>query len=178
MSNRQAQAVTALEMAGRQREISVSEFFLKNRHLLGFDTPAKALVTAVKEAVDNALDACEEAGVLPELTGEVRGRFEPSSMTGDENDVIFDYKRRHPDFPHENTIDQFFGEEQLEAYRALGFHMVHEILDPKHSLGSPRNFAINAAQGKEDEARSEALQKLRHALRGKSSAEQIGYLAG
>ena len=46
-------------MAGRQREISVSEFFLKNRHLLGFDTPAKALVTAVKEAVDNALDACE-----------------------------------------------------------------------------------------------------------------------
>ena len=54
-------------MAARQREISVSEFFLKNRHLLGFDTPAKALVIAVKEAVDNALDACEEAGILPEI---------------------------------------------------------------------------------------------------------------
>ena len=59
-------------MAGRQREISVSEFFLKNRHLLGFDTPAKALVTAVKEAMDNALDACEEAGLLPDITVEVR----------------------------------------------------------------------------------------------------------
>lgn len=61
-------------MAGRQREISVSEFFLKNRHLLGFDTPAKALVTAVKEAVDNALDACEEAGILPDIRVEVRER--------------------------------------------------------------------------------------------------------
>lgn len=57
-------------MAGR---ISVSEFFLKNRHLLGFDTHAKSLVTAVKEAVDNALDACEEDGVLPEITVEVLG---------------------------------------------------------------------------------------------------------
>ena len=57
--------VTAVEMARRQREISVSEFFLKNRHLLGFDTPAKALVTAVREAVDNALDACEEEGSSP-----------------------------------------------------------------------------------------------------------------
>ena len=62
---------TADEMADRQREISVSEFFLKNRHLLGFDSGAKALVTTVKEAVDNALDACEEAGILPELRVEV-----------------------------------------------------------------------------------------------------------
>ena len=53
---------TAQEMAAKQREISVSEFFTKNRHLLGFDTPLKALLTAVKEAVDNSLDACEEAG--------------------------------------------------------------------------------------------------------------------
>ena len=62
---------TAYEMAGRQRDISVSEFFLKNRHLLGFDSPSKSLLTTVKEAVDNALDACEEAGVLPEIRGEV-----------------------------------------------------------------------------------------------------------
>ena len=56
---------TAESMARRQRDISVSEFFLKNRHLLGFDSPSKALLTAVKEAVDNALDACEEAHILP-----------------------------------------------------------------------------------------------------------------
>ncbi len=62
---------SAQDMAARQREISVSEFFSKNRHLLGFDNPAKALLTTIKEAVDNSLDACEEAGFLPELTVEV-----------------------------------------------------------------------------------------------------------
>src|SRR5213080_2240938 len=60
-------AVSAVEMGARQREISVYEFFTKNRHLLGFDNPRKALLTCVKEAVDNALDACEEAGILPEV---------------------------------------------------------------------------------------------------------------
>ena len=62
-----ATAVSAAEMGARQREISVSEFFTKNRHLLGFDNPRKALLTCVKEAVDNALDACEEAGILPDV---------------------------------------------------------------------------------------------------------------
>jgi len=52
---------SAEDMAKSQKEISVSEFFAKNRHLLGFDNPRKALLTTVKEAVDNSLDACEEA---------------------------------------------------------------------------------------------------------------------
>lgn len=60
-------------MAARQREISISEFFTKNRHLLGFDNPQKALLTTVKEAVDNSLDACEEAGILPDLSIEILG---------------------------------------------------------------------------------------------------------
>ncbi|MEI6255592.1 MAG: DNA topoisomerase VI subunit B [Planctomycetota bacterium] len=58
---------TAQSLAAGQRDISVSEFFAKNRHLLGFDSPRKALLTSVKEAVDNSLDACEEAGILPEI---------------------------------------------------------------------------------------------------------------
>src|SRR3954453_17651398 len=62
---------TAESMASRQREIAVSEFFTKNRHLLGFDNPAKALLTTVKEAVDNSLDACEEAGILPDILLEI-----------------------------------------------------------------------------------------------------------
>jgi DNA topoisomerase VI subunit B len=66
-----AKRVTAESLASKQREISVSEFFVKNRHLLGFDNPSKALLTTIKEAVDNSLDACEEAGILPELTIEV-----------------------------------------------------------------------------------------------------------
>jgi DNA topoisomerase-6 subunit B len=58
---------TAESMATKQRDVSVSEFFAKNRHLLGFDNSRKALLTTVKEAVDNSLDACEEAGILPEV---------------------------------------------------------------------------------------------------------------
>ncbi len=64
----QGPKVTAETLASRQRDISVSEFFAKNRHLLGFDNPRKALLTTVKEAVDNSLDACEEAGILPDIT--------------------------------------------------------------------------------------------------------------
>lgn len=59
--------ISAGTLARSQRSISVSEFFLRNRHLLGFDSPHRAVLTAVKEAVDNSLDACEEAGILPEI---------------------------------------------------------------------------------------------------------------
>ncbi|MBR9703352.1 DNA topoisomerase VI subunit B [Candidatus Woesearchaeota archaeon] len=61
----------AEEMSAKQREISVAEFFEKNRHLLGFDSKRKGLLTTVKEAVDNSLDACEEAGILPEILVEI-----------------------------------------------------------------------------------------------------------
>ena len=64
---RRRRKATAETMAAEQRSISVSEFFTKNRHLLGFDNPRKALLTTVKEAVDNSLDACEEAGIAPEI---------------------------------------------------------------------------------------------------------------
>jgi len=71
MIAREAKYATAEEMASAQREISVAEFFAKNRHLLGFDNANKALLTTVREAVDNALDACEEAGILPDVTVEI-----------------------------------------------------------------------------------------------------------
>jgi DNA topoisomerase-6 subunit B len=63
---------TAADLARQQRDISVSEFFAKNRHLLGFDNPSKALLTTVKEGVDNSLDACEEAGILPTVRVEIQ----------------------------------------------------------------------------------------------------------
>ncbi len=64
--------IKAYELAKKQREISISEFFLKNRHLLGFDNPTRALMMVVKEAVDNALDACTEMNVLPEIKIELQ----------------------------------------------------------------------------------------------------------
>tara|TARA_Y100000310_G_scaffold329076_1_gene398290 strand:- start:329 stop:1909 length:1581 start_codon:yes stop_codon:yes gene_type:complete len=57
----------AEEFAKEQKHISISEFFTKNRHLLGFDNPSRALLMTVKEAVDNSLDACADMHVLPEL---------------------------------------------------------------------------------------------------------------
>jgi len=62
----------AEELAANQRSISVAEFFEKNKHMLGFDSNARAIITAIKEGVDNALDATEEAGILPDLYVEVR----------------------------------------------------------------------------------------------------------
>lgn len=63
--------VHATELAKKQRDIGVAEFFARNRHLLGFDNKVKALMTTIKEAVDNALDACEEASILPEVIVEI-----------------------------------------------------------------------------------------------------------
>ncbi len=57
----------AAELAESQRSISIAEFFEKNKHMLGFDSGARGLVTAVKEGVDNSLDACEEADILPDI---------------------------------------------------------------------------------------------------------------
>ncbi|MDP2750798.1 MAG: DNA topoisomerase VI subunit B [Nanoarchaeota archaeon] len=62
---------TADRLAEKQRDIGVAEFFARNRHLLGFDNKRKALLMTVKEAVDNALDACEEAVILPEISVEL-----------------------------------------------------------------------------------------------------------
>ncbi|MFA9416897.1 DNA topoisomerase VI subunit B [Natrinema sp. HArc-T2] len=62
----------AEELAESQQSISIAEFFEKNKHMLGFDSGARGLVTAVKEAVDNALDAAEEAGILPDIYVEIQ----------------------------------------------------------------------------------------------------------
>lgn len=62
----------AEELAKKQREISVSEFFERNRQILGYDSATKALLTVVKEGVDNSLDAAADADILPEISVEVQ----------------------------------------------------------------------------------------------------------
>src|SRR3990172_5605768 len=57
--------------AKKKREISVSEFFERNKQILGYDSPTKALLTVVKEALENSADACEEAEILPDILVEV-----------------------------------------------------------------------------------------------------------
>ena len=69
--------LTAERLADKQHEISVTEFFEKNKQILGFDSRTKSLLMGVKEAVDNSLDACEEAEILPDIIVKV-------AKTGDE----------------------------------------------------------------------------------------------
>lgn len=64
--------ILADELANKQRSISVAEFFEKNKHMLGFDSPTRGIITTIKEAIDNSLDACEEAEVLPDILVSVR----------------------------------------------------------------------------------------------------------
>ena len=61
----------AQKLAANQKQVAISEFFEKNKHFLGFDSLSRSLITAVKEAVDNALDACEEARILPSINVQV-----------------------------------------------------------------------------------------------------------
>ena len=74
----------AEELAKKQREISVSEFFERNKQILGYDSTTKALLTVVKEAWENSADACEEAEILPEILVEVAklDRFRNADMAG------------------------------------------------------------------------------------------------
>ena len=51
-----------------------------------------------------------------------------NNMTGNESSDLLDYRRRNPQFPHVNISDQFFDEEQFEAFRALGYHVADEAL--------------------------------------------------
>jgi hypothetical protein len=82
-----------------------------------------------------------------------------ASMSGDEDDYILDYKRRYREFPQESTGDQFFSEEQLEVYRALGFHIM------KGLLSGDAPFAVKPrANETEDEARARILKRVRAAL--------------
>ena len=71
LSSSQDTSSIAISMGEKQREISISEFFAKNKHLLGFDNKRRSLLTTIKEAVDNSLDACEEAGILPEISVDI-----------------------------------------------------------------------------------------------------------
>lgn len=75
----------AEELAETQRQISIAEFFEKNKQMLGFDSAARALITTVKEAVDNALDATEEAGFLPDIYVEIKENNEYYTVIVEDN---------------------------------------------------------------------------------------------
>ena len=53
-----------------------------------------------------------------------------SSLTGDEPADVLNYKKEHPFFPSETTLNQWFTESQFESYRRLGHHVCFSVLEP------------------------------------------------
>ena len=92
--------VDAEKIASKQKQISISEFFEKNKHFLGFDTLQRAVITAVKEAVDNSLDACEEARILPTIKVEI------NKLKGDKLELIC--QDNGPGIPRD-SVEHVFG---------------------------------------------------------------------
>ena len=111
------------------------------------DLPWQQIANESKKAgdsIDKTGDAPKHAG--PHVAvGQIRypgGRngvlvYIKSSLTGDENDYVFHYKKRYGAFPHETTLDQLFTEEQFEAYRALGFHAAYRFFDRRDGFAYP-----------------------------------------
>ena len=90
----------AEEISSKQKQIAVSEFFEKNKHFLGFDSLQRSIITAVKESVDNSLDACEEARILPTI------RVELNRQKGDK--IEFITQDNGPGIPRD-VIEDVFG---------------------------------------------------------------------
>ena len=87
-------------LARKQKQIAISEFFEKNKHFLGFDSLQRSIITAVKEAVDNSLDACEEDRILPDI------RVEINRLEDDRIELIS--QDNGPGIPR-GTIEHVFG---------------------------------------------------------------------
>jgi len=96
-------AGTAERMASNQKQVAISEFFEKNKHFLGFDSLTRSLITAVKEAVDNSLDACEEARILPDI------RVELTKIDGKKDIVELKTEDNGPGIP-QRSIEKVFGQ--------------------------------------------------------------------
>ena len=80
-----------------------------------------------------------------------------ATVTGDEPDYVLDYERRYPNFPHEATSDQFFSEEQMEAYRALGFHAMHIALDETRIAPAPEKTLAKRTAASKGSAKGQAV---------------------
>jgi hypothetical protein len=86
-----------------------------------------------------------------------------ATMTGDEDPLMMDYRRFHPDFPHQSTAEQFFDERRFEMYRALGFHSVHETFNVLERSVGDAGPLIESDEGG-NESRPEWLEEARHEI--------------
>ena len=138
---------TAEDMAKEHKEIAISEFFEKNRHLLGYDNPARALLTIVKEMVDNSLDACEEARILPRIWLEVKptGSDKFRVMCKDNGPGIVD--KQIPKVMGKLLVgSKFYKLMQSRGQQGLGIKGA--VLYTQLTSGKPTTFISSTGNGK------------------------------
>lgn len=127
---------TAEDFAKEQKEISISEFFEKNKHLLGFDNPTKALLMSVKEAVDNSLDACQDADILPDISVKIKNIKEDVFRVSVQDNGPGIVKEQIPRiFGKLLYGSKFFKLTQNRGQQGLGISMV--VLYSQLTTGSP-----------------------------------------
>jgi len=135
----------AEELAAGQRSISIAEFFERNKHMLGFDSDARAIVTAVKEGVDNGLDAAEEAGVLPDIYVEIEDESDYYRLVIEDNG---------PGIPAENVPDvygkmlygsRFHAREQNRGQQGIGISAA--VLYAQLTSGKPARITSKPKGG-------------------------------
>ncbi len=125
----------AEKLAASQRQISIAEFFEKNKHMLGFDSRSRALVTAIKEAVDNALDATEEAGYLPDIYVEIQESGKYYTVIVEDNGPGITEKQIPKVFAKLLYGSRFHRREQSRGQQGIGISSV--VLYSQLTSGEP-----------------------------------------
>lgn len=77
-----------MKVSSKITQHSTAEYFAKNLQQVGFSSPTKAVLTTLKEAVDNALDACEDAGILPDIEISIKKVGPGSSKNNDLLEIV------------------------------------------------------------------------------------------
>lgn len=138
----------AEELAAEQQQISIAKFFEKNKHMLGFDSDARAIVTAVKEAVDNALDAAEQAQILPEVNVTIEEEGEYYRLTVEDNG---------PGIPKSNLPNVFgsllFGSRfnsRSQARGQQGIGISAAVMHSQQTSGKPAKITSKTGRGEAD----------------------------
>ena len=143
----QAQILTAEHLGEKIKEISIAEFFEKNRHLLGYENPTKSLLTVVKEAVENSLDACEEARILPEIEVKIKqiGENKYRISVKDNGPGIVSSKVPYA-FGKFLVGSKFYRLRQSRGIQGIGIHGA--VLYAQLTTGKPAKITVSTGKGK------------------------------
>ena len=137
----------AEELAESQRQISIAEFFEKNKHMLGFDSGARGLVTAVKEAVDNALDATEEAGFKPTIYVKISDDGDYYTLVVEDNGPGITKEQVPKVFGKLLYGSRFHAREQSRGQQGIGISAA--VLYSQLTSGSPAKITSKTREGSE-----------------------------